>query len=400
MYDTDLITEEALSSSKVQNKLMKFWATFAKQVSVPMDIQQNYWLSLDDLEEKTVFNSGDLVGDLFQKVHVTDEVNFEPQNDLREQYAYVTLSDLLDTGNTEDLYGLRQFSVKPSRVGSIAYDLMDSGCLHIPIELGYTVENGIDQLIIVSGRHRAFALASIFSKLERWGDLEVVVKIIRFNTQTELANYIQAANGSRAMSTVEQTMIWFNQHNLDATNEDTLFDLCPQGLAMFNKACGQLFALQLNGLDLQPTTLGRIGTSFAGKFRNKLDKNVRVFLKDPAIASEIANTAVSTFESNLEAFRQMVKVEHKDTEGNTVNSYNFARKYNIVGDQLASAIAKEYEQQFSDKLIAKQSELDAKKKTSAAKAVTRKKDSINETLELLRKHGVDVGEVDIDELIA
>lgn len=403
MYELESITKSALSSSKVKNKLMKFWATFASQVDVPMDMKRTdgYWLSLDDVLEDTVLDTQTLIKDLFQKQHLNDYVLNEVETSQREQYLSITLSDLLNTFNNEDLYGLRQFNVKESRVGSIAFDMMDKGSLFMPIELGYTVEQG-PELIITSGRHRTFALLSIFSVLEDWEDLMVTVKVTRFNSQSELAYYIQAANGSRAMSTVEQTMLWYNEHNLDATDSNSLFVPCKQSLSAFNKACGQLFALvvpESEVVDLQQTTLGKVGQSFAGKLRSRLDKKARVFLKDPGVAYEIATSAVNTFIDNYEAFRSMVKTVETTKDGESIY-YNFARKYNIVAEELSKAIASAYEEALTEKVLSREQALAQKKAQTKVKSTDRKKASIEETLALLKQHGVAIGDVDINELVA
>lgn len=405
MYDVDQLIKTATKSSKVTNKLMKFWATFAKQSEVPIDVSKEYWMSIDDIHEKTVFTSVDLVTELFQTNINEDDINISLDTYKREQYLRVSLEDLLTTEDAELFYGLRQFNVIPSRVATLIGGIIDDGRLHLPIEVGYA-RGEEDNLVVVSGRHRLFALASILSVIDGWKTIDVCVRVIRFNTTIDLVNYIQAANGSRSMSTSERTMLWYTEQGLDANDTSTMFDPCSKALANFRKACSLYFTNELEGHDdvqLKPATLGAIGSSFAVKFKEHLNTLTRPLLKDPEIAKEIAETALSTFIDNYHTFSDMVKVTEKET-GKV--SYNFARKYSVIAAELAKVIYNAFEEQLNECVSEKAAAKEAKaieaakaKEVRQQKAADSKRRQVEDVMNLLRSKGVSVDNVDIEELV-
>lgn len=378
MYNVDAIVKSALSTPKVANKLMKYWATFAKSHEIPMDLKENYWLT-----DSAIFDNNDDILSLVPYLFLNNCVGTT---------GSFTLSDLIDTDKNEDYYGLRQFNVIPSRVGSLVFSILDERKLYEPIELGYVDDP--ETPIIVSGRHRLFALVSIFSKVEGWENLSVPVSMQQYATVQELTKVIEMKNGSRAMSSEEKLVLWYGSQGLDSLNEEDLFQPCKESLAAFNKACTLYFTNELEEnteINLQPSTLGKIGNSFAGKFRSALPTNIRKFLKNQNIAHEVASCAVDTLVDNWSDLHGLCREIKLDNEGKEVVTYNVARNgYNKIGQYLADGLATIFIEQLKDKAKDDAQQKELKRQAAELKAKERQQQELEKARALLQSMGATV----------
>lgn len=416
VYNFDKIRTDVYSRKTSFNLVGKFWAKFCQaHDEVPMrmfsdegDVNE-YWLTLDDIMTKTDgdLDETNLVNYLlqpqfqdFDETELAQLTYVSPWSELNstvirgfsdnEGLVAVKLGELINSFHNDDMYKLRQFDVINTKVVSLLDKIVKAHRLYEPIELAFI--DDIYNPVFLSGRHRANAICCLFSYIENWEELEIYVKLHKFNTCAELAAHIESRNGSRAMSSQERTNLWFATQGYDISESDTIFEACKKGVAVLPKVMNAYFVTALDAekdkLSITETTCGLMGQKVASYVKTLLPANLRKFLKDPESAKAIADTCLDTIVENWDELRRLCEIKQVDKNGETVVSYNVSRNLN----KIAKPVAIEVVHAFKDSLENRQNELEAKREKARAakleKSKASKQDRLRASIELLKSEGL------------
>lgn len=406
------VVKSALGDKQVKNKLMKYWATFCKATGAHMDLKQEHWIELDSICDKTNYHDGTLLDALVQpktcELYEAYQAILDESQYPTEYYEVIDMETLVQAAEQEEAYGFRQFNVISPKVCGLVKDIIDNQRMYKPIELGYIGQLGDEpeNLIIVSGRHRATALVTLMAPIENWEQLQLTVKLHRFDSRDEISKYIEIENGSRTMTGEEKAVLWYGARNLNTFDMDDIFEPCKVAVSNFNRACSIFFTNELEKsdvVDVNPATAGRLGSSFSTAFRAALSAPTRKFIKDVNVAQEVAQAALTALVTNWAQLKQLSRVEHKDADGKTIISLSPARKYRLISKELASAVADAFKTQLEEKETIESAEKKAKAHVAAEKAAEKQRKELDKALVMLKKMGVktdiDPAKLDTDKLL-
>ena len=406
-YSISSIVESFFEKDTAVKRLQKYWINFCKAHKIDMAIYTeegnlaSYWITMDDLMAGEVdLDESNLVNYLLQDQYINGDTPVDSfdihLNAGNETVRRTNLAGFLEALENECQYDVRQFEVTPSRVHGLVDKIIAVGNLYEPIELGYT---GNKPPIFLSGRHRACALMTIFSVIENYLDLQLHVKVTRFKSEEQLIECIETRNGSRSMTQQEKGFLALAKKGIDPNDTDQIFEDVTSGLTALPRVFEAYFmnTLDTATLGITTSTAGAIGRKVAallkGKYNNAnvLEPKTRLFLKDPTIVREIAETAVEDgFENpkNWEVLKGRCKVETTDDEGNKSYSFNISRNVDKIATPLALELAKEFQHQLDDALVQLEAKKEARAKKQKATDAERKAKKVQEAMKLLASQGI------------
>lgn len=402
-YNIEQIVEGFYNKTTCSNRAAKFWATFAKAHEVDIEVfdeegnANEYWMILDDIIDTNELDESNLVDYLIQpQFKDLDEHSYDYVGG--ESIVVVSLNQLMEAFDNEDQYKLRQFEITPTRVHRITDEVIKHSRLFEPIELAYV--NNVEQdlldvnPVILSGRHRAVALITLFRKIKDWNELQLYVKVRRFNTESELAQHIQSRNGSRGMTEQEKTGLWFAGSGTDPHDNEEVFSRVAEGLAVLPKVFETYFINVLDEEDLGITraTAGLLGKKIASNLKSKkvLSSKVTKFLKVPETAKRIAETAEAAIVDNWNVLKDRCKVVQTDDEGNQVVTFNISRNIDKIAVPVARQLGEAFQQELEESLVKSEAEREAKARKRKETAAQKEQQKLSDAIKILKEAGIPV----------